>query len=534
MPSRSVKRKVVEENGARPAKKRAVDGGKRKQEGSRSAQWLDDTKPFDVDASREERLHDELVQFIGYIAPSKQEREARSMLVARIEDLLKSRWPDAQVTVFGSNATGLELTGGDIDLVVAFDEAHEFFYPQNKKRRLGAIGRLLQRSGMTTSVTRIFGARVPIVKFVTTEDLGEISFDISIRNEDDSGPRAIPLIKQFLIDMPPLRTLILAVKAFLSLLDLNDASHSTLSSYAITLMCISLLQRNPARRPQKEIDDPFNEKFLGSLLMDFFRHYGHDFSYATHYISVSDRGIFTKKSKNWEAKPGNPAALAVQCILNPEKNITCGCGKLPVIVKAFKEAYHSLQSTSLYNASLLSYIYDISPEDDERRRMLNEAVDSGSFARSVALCNVGVGTGPVSGGVPLSTRNGARRGKINPQNGSRPSLRLGPGPLRGSRADHGQRNTNRNWTGMPQNVQQLPVPRWQDSQNQQRSNLQVPSGEFSFQVQPDVFLQSVMNHGMFQGHGAMYTGHFQQQNLHSSQQLPNMEYFPNSYNNSFT
>lgn len=80
---------------------------------------------------------------------------------------------------------------------------------------------------------------------------------------------------------------------------------------------IAYLQRNPARRPQKSLDEPLAEKSLGTLLMDFFRHYGHDFSYATHYISVSGRDIFLKAEKNWIPKANNPAVLAVQCMLNP-------------------------------------------------------------------------------------------------------------------------------------------------------------------------------------------------------------------------
>ena len=111
-----------------------------------------------------------------------------------------------------------------------------------KKRRLASIGDLIRRSGMTSWVNRIFSARVPIVSFVTTSELGEISFDISIRNDEDTGPRAIPIVKQYLDDMPALRTLILAIKMFLSLRDLNDASQSSLSSYAITILCISFLQ----------------------------------------------------------------------------------------------------------------------------------------------------------------------------------------------------------------------------------------------------------------------------------------------------
>ena len=113
---------------------------------------------------------------------------------------------------------------------------------QDKKQRLLAIGDLIRKARMTTWVNRILGARVPIIAFETVRELGEISVDISIRNDEDSGPRAIPVVKQYLQDMPSLRTLIHAVKAFLSLRDLNDASQNTLSSYAITIMCISFLQ----------------------------------------------------------------------------------------------------------------------------------------------------------------------------------------------------------------------------------------------------------------------------------------------------
>lgn len=121
------------------------------------------------------------------------------------------------------------------------------------------MGDLIRKSGISKWINRIFGARVPIITFATTEELGELSVDISIRNDEDSGARAIPLIKQYLEDMPALRRLIIAVKAFLSLRDLNDASQNTLSSYAITLLCISFLQvRSPfltSQQSRKRVQD---------------------------------------------------------------------------------------------------------------------------------------------------------------------------------------------------------------------------------------------------------------------------------------
>lgn len=129
----------------------------------------------------------------------------------------------------------------DIDLVVSFDSTPSFT-DVAKKSRLASMGDLIRKSGVTKWVNRIFSARVPIITFATSEGLGEFSVDISIRNDEDSGARAIPLIKQYLNDLPALKCLVLAIKAFLSLRDLNDASQQTLSSYAITLMCISFLQ----------------------------------------------------------------------------------------------------------------------------------------------------------------------------------------------------------------------------------------------------------------------------------------------------
>ncbi|KAL5535875.1 hypothetical protein ACEPAF_3969 [Sanghuangporus sanghuang] len=409
------KRVISDETDQRPNKRRR--GTDNRDEGSlRLVPWVKALNEPETETTREERLHDELLQFVDYITPNKREREARSILVVQIEKLLKSRWSDAKVTVFGSSVTGLDLTGGDIDLVVSFDSIHSMS-ELDRKARLAAMGDILKRSGMTIWVNRIFGARVPIITFTTIRELGEITIDISIRNGEDAGVRAIPLIKQYLADLPALRPLIVAVKAFLSLCDLNDASQGTLSSYAITLLCISFLQRNPTGRPKKQLDDPYTAKSLGLLLMDFFRYYGHDFPYATHYVSVSERDVLPKKLKSWGVKRSNPAVLAVQCILNPENNITRGCSKISLIIEQFKEALNILLNVSFKRAtaanSLLSRIYEIPEEDQTRRTLIDESVDSGAFSHIANSCSgeISTSTRTVRGGVLLANRSDRQRRK---------------------------------------------------------------------------------------------------------------------------
>ncbi|KAL5519343.1 hypothetical protein ACEPAH_1026 [Sanghuangporus vaninii] len=442
----------------------------------RLAPWMKAFNEPETEVTREEWLHDELLQFVDYITPNKREREARSILVAQIEKLLKSRWLDAEVTMFGSSVTGLDLTGGDIDLVVSFDAIHSMS-ELDRKARLAAMGDILKRSGMTIWVNRIFGAKVPIITFTTIRELGEITIDISIRNGEDAGVRVIPLIKQYLADLPALRPLIIAVKAFLSLRDLNDASQGTLSSYAITLLCISFLQRNPTGRPKKHLDDPHTAKSLGLLLMDFFRYYGHDFPYATHYVSVSERDVLPKKLKSWGVKRSNPAVLAVQCILNPENNITRGCSKISLIIEQFKEALDILLNVSFKRAtavnSLLSRIYEIPEEDQTRRTLIDESVDSGAFSHVANSCSgeISTTTRTISGGV-LVNRSDRQRRNNHAGNESGLLMRLGPGAM--------QVPTSRSTA---QAVQQLPALRWSHGRGQRQPGPDLRNSQFNFQPQ---------------------------------------------------
>lgn len=52
------------------------------------------------------------------MSPTKIEHRIRGDVIHRIERIIISMWPDAQVQVFGSYRTGLYLPTSDIDLVV--------------------------------------------------------------------------------------------------------------------------------------------------------------------------------------------------------------------------------------------------------------------------------------------------------------------------------------------------------------------------------------------------------------------------------
>lgn len=52
------------------------------------------------------------------MSPTELEHQVRGDVVQRIKRIIISKWPEAQVEIFGSYRTGLYLPTSDIDLVV--------------------------------------------------------------------------------------------------------------------------------------------------------------------------------------------------------------------------------------------------------------------------------------------------------------------------------------------------------------------------------------------------------------------------------
>lgn len=61
---------------------------------------------------RDGRLHQEIVAYVAYVQPTPQEKTARETLLEVIQKTLGRRFPDGEVKMFGSGATGLCLPTG--------------------------------------------------------------------------------------------------------------------------------------------------------------------------------------------------------------------------------------------------------------------------------------------------------------------------------------------------------------------------------------------------------------------------------------
>ncbi|KAH9885462.1 hypothetical protein C8Q73DRAFT_717944 [Cubamyces lactineus] len=347
-----------------------------------STPWLEKMGTT-VYESKEQRLHDEIVAFFEYMTPTADERHARAMVIAQVAEVVKRRLPKAAVDTFGSVAQDLYLPDGDTDLVISTPHTYD---DETKKRVLFQLSALMRNSHVTDYVQVVHRARVPVISFKTSPDLGSLKIDISLNATD--GLNAVPILRGYFERMPALRYLVLALKSLLTRHRLNSASSSGLSSYGLICLAISFLQLNPMGRPAEYIEKPLESESLGVLLMDFLQYYADVFPYETSYVSVTQGKVLLKADKGW-VNESRPESLCIECLLNPDNDVGRPTSKIRAIRALFRESHATLESYSFSPSpspdptNVLGSILGVSESTLEHRALLKSIVDSGRLTQAL-------------------------------------------------------------------------------------------------------------------------------------------------------
>ncbi|EIW60204.1 uncharacterized protein TRAVEDRAFT_164816 [Trametes versicolor FP-101664 SS1] len=284
----------------------------------------------------------EVEAFVKYISPTPIEDEVRSLVVALVSRAVTRTYTDAQVLPFGSYETKLYLPLGDIDLVI---------YSQSMARMdrvsvLHSLANIVKRAGITDRVTIIAKAKVPIIKFVTTH--GRFSVDISINQ--GNGVTAGKMVKQFLEELPALRSLVLIIKSFLSQRSMNEVFTGGLGSYSIVCLAISFLQMHPKVR-RGEIDPSKN---MGVLVMEFFELYGCYFNYGEVGISLRDGGSYFNKTQRGWMDYGQQRLLCIEDPGDPTNDISRGSYNIAKVRTTLAGAHTIMTAAAYTQASIIS------------------------------------------------------------------------------------------------------------------------------------------------------------------------------------
>jgi len=302
------------------------------------------------------RLHNEILAFCDLLALSDEEKRDRERAIDDLRAETVALWPDATLSVFGSQLTGLRLPTSDVDVAV-------FGAADKGSRALHRLGDALRR-GVARDVEVVDSARIPIVKFehAATGVAVDVSFGV------DSGMRTARRVNDLMAAHPTLRPLILVVKYVLAERDLNQTYHGGLGSFATQMLVASFVQHRHRADCATGLRAPQN---LGSLLLEFFELYGKKWNYHVVGLSVRNGGsYFHKRARGWFDN-ARPSLLAIENPEDPSMDVGKNSYMSLRIKTVFEHCFNSLIA-ALHDesrASALSAIVDpTSPLLQGRRR----------------------------------------------------------------------------------------------------------------------------------------------------------------------
>jgi len=173
--------------------------------------------------------------------------------------------------------------------------------------------------------------------------------DISFNNL--KGLENSKIVRSYLSQYAPLRSLTIVLKYFLQQRLLNEPYLGGLGSYALILMIVSFLQMR--KRQCLPIDN------FGVLLIDFLQLYGIDFNYFTTGIAVKGEGqYFNKIKRDWFVDQ-QPQLLSIEDPNDPENDVSRSSYNILTVRKAFEYAFQRLTRHPIkgdYAPTLLSRI----------------------------------------------------------------------------------------------------------------------------------------------------------------------------------
>ena len=246
-------------------------------------------------------LHNEVLDFVAFIEPTKSEIKRRDALVDLVRATVIELWPTAKLEVYGSYATGMYLPSSDIDMVI-------LGCPEEKIASLRKLGAVIKADENFDKIQIIDKARVPIIKW---EDVPS-GIPLNICMDQEDGLVNTAWVQDQRVKLQPLHPLLLVLKQFLYNRDLHETYSGGVGSYLLTMTIISFLQHHPGRGP----DFKRPETNLGALLMDYLHLYGLRFNMEVMGISTRGNGMyFEKESIGWH----NDARPFLLCVEDPNK-----------------------------------------------------------------------------------------------------------------------------------------------------------------------------------------------------------------------
>lgn len=218
-------------------------------------------------------LSEEMRDFAAHVCGTAAEQAAREAHVARVRAFVCSLWPEADVLVYGSFATGLYLPDSDIDLVVLNSPASLSIH-----ERLRLLVDVMTRERFGVCTAQYENTRVPVVKMLEAVTGCRVDICFDQRHVEDS----VAVVRRCLRAFPEMRPLVLVLKHFMLERQLNIVYSGGLSSHALVIMVAHLLKYYPLPADLESVEDGL----LAVRLVQFFYLYGIEFNTVRDVVSL--------------------------------------------------------------------------------------------------------------------------------------------------------------------------------------------------------------------------------------------------------
>lgn len=225
----------------------------------------------------------------------------------RLHEKLRIVFPQCGLYVVGSSLTGFGSNASDADMCLMIGE-QKVGQRYQAMAVLNHVARLLAKTGWCQDGRPlVIHAKVPILRF--RDRCTGVEVDLNVNNA--VGLRNTRLLQCYAQLDDRVSPLVLAVKAWATGRDINQAKHGTLSSYSLALMVIQYLQcgTEPAVLPSLQKMQPgrfrndgdvrllrlgeelprwqsSNTQSLGALFVGFLNFYANRFSFSQSCVSV--------------------------------------------------------------------------------------------------------------------------------------------------------------------------------------------------------------------------------------------------------
>jgi predicted nucleotidyltransferase len=207
----------------------------------------------------------------GLLEVAKRRQPWQNCALRKLEQVINRIWPSARMEVYGSYTTGLSIPASDVDVVITSIPEGMPWRGSGGAHHLTTLADQLQSQDWVSSVQCIKHTSVPIVKLTTApvptrfgDSRGVIKIDVSFDWPAGThrGMQSSILVQRLCAMNRHLAPLVVVLKQLLLQRGLNDAYTGGLSSYALTIMVASILQRHRLEPPELQPD-------LGTIFITF-------------------------------------------------------------------------------------------------------------------------------------------------------------------------------------------------------------------------------------------------------------------------